>query len=126
MNQITLLEFCQVPENRIKLMEEIIKGLEYKYFICNIINSSIINKFKRANKINETKHCTGRLINNPFGVNENHIRLDQILPELLKYKHEDNIYQEVWFFYKTIEDTGKQIRIEALNKRIKKKRDGNK
>lgn len=117
MNQITLLEFCQVPENRIKLMEEIIKGLEIRYFICNIINSSI-EKFKKINNIVDSKHCTGRLIDHPFGVHQNHIRLDQILPELLKYRHQENSYQEVWFFYKTIEDTGKQIRIEALTKAI--------
>ena len=127
MNQITLLEFCQVPENRIKLMEYLIKDLDSQdyakadYYICNIINSpQFAHIFKRDNNIitGIKERCTGKSIDNSYSVKSYEVRLDQLLPELLKYKHYKDVKQEVWFYDLAFEKDGIIIRIVALQNAI--------
>lgn len=123
----TLLEFCQVPENRIKLMEYLIKDLnnhdyeKCKYYICHIINSpQFAHIFKRDNNINVyiKEKCTGKSIDNPF-INYNYeIRLDQLLPELLKYSHYRDHNHEAWFYEWGHKFDAIEIRIEALSNAI--------
>lgn len=123
----TLLKFCQVPENRIKLMEYLIKDLnnqdydKCKYYICHIVNSpQFVHIFKRDNNINVSieEKCTGKSIGNPF-INYNYeIRLDQLLPELLKYRHYRDNSIDVWFYESADKADAIEIRIEALSKAI--------
>ena len=121
MNQITLLEFCQVPENRIKLMEYLIQYMQYEleYYICWIINYDS-RKFKQDNNIDDSEYCIGLTYkHNPFN-SKTTVLLSDLLPELVKYKHIPPSYitdQEVWFYSTNLCD-GFQARIEALTKAI--------
>lgn len=123
MNQITLLEFCQVPENRIKLMEHLIQELPkvtgWDYYICNIINSNeFYTNFRKPNNIDGLMQCSGKSKENVYGVNHNQVRLDQLLPELEKYKHYKDAQQEVWFYPTLGENDEVDLRIAALKNAI--------
>ena len=127
MKQITLLEFCQFPENRIMLMEHLIKDLdsqmerEGNFYICHIINRpQFAHIFKRKNNISVSikEKCTGKSIDNSYSVKSYEVRLDQLLPELLKYKHYKDVSQEVWFYESSFENDGIKIRIAALKNAI--------
>lgn len=127
MNQITLLEFCQDPKNRIKLMEYLIRELyeqdpkKCHYFICHIINGRQFEYiFKKDNNIigGIKEKCTGKSIENSHNVKSYEVGLDQLLPELLKYKHYKYSLQQVWFYNSTSEDDAIELRIEALTNAI--------
>ena len=117
MNQITLLEFCQVPENRIKLMEYLIDRLQNEddYYLCWIINECS-QKFKEDNNILESRLCIGEI----QLTSNSTILLSSILPELLKYKHNKPSWiteQSVWF-YSFVSSNAINTRIKALTNAI--------
>lgn len=121
MNQITLLEFCQVPENRIKLMEELIEYLKNKndHYICWIINYDFI-KFKHEHNIEQFGYCIGSIEAKEYVQRLTYFLLSDLLPELVKYKHRNPNYmksQDVWFYADTITDHH-EIRIAALKNAI--------
>lgn len=126
---MTMLEFTQNPFNRILLMEAIIEKLEKMsndhkgYFICSVINY-LLNDFHIKYYITTCGKCTGKILGNPISVIE--YRLMDILPELLKHKHEhDQIkekhLQEVWFYSLSEVNEREHItlRINALRECIK-------
>lgn len=126
---MTMLEFTQNPFNRILLMEAIIEKLkkmsnDHKgYFICSVINY-LLDDFRSKYYITTCGKCTGKILGNPISVIE--YRLMDILPELLKHKHEhDQIkekhLQEVWFYSLSEVNERKHItlRINALRECIK-------
>lgn len=121
MNQITLLEFCQVPENRIKLMEEIINHLKSKseYYICLIINYDFI-KFKQDNNIEKEGYCIASIEEKGDIRRSSYFLLSDLLPELVKYKNIPPQYikdKSVWFYSTKLCDSF-EVRIEALTNAI--------
>ena len=121
MNQITLLEFCQVPQNRIKLMERLIYQLETKrqYYLCWILNYDFL-EFKVEHNIENKGYCIGSIESKEYVHRLTYFLLSDLLPELVKYKHRKPNYmksQDVWFYVDTITDH-QEIRIEALTNAI--------
>ena len=109
MEKITILEFCNNPNNRIKLMQEIIYSLENnrnKFICCAINKYDYLNLFK-IDVFNF--YCVSqKKLETDF-----YVYLGYILPELNKYRQikDDNGF---WFN----KYTGTDDRIEALTNAI--------